>query len=104
MMSGWFSGQPVTKAVTKSAAVDRLVIDETLSGFSCLLYLGHVSGDFDFDLGPDIDKPVDVEQRRWREVAPQPLLPGCSDAGAARFAFPSPRPRPAQAAHILPPP
>jgi hypothetical protein len=26
MMSGWCSGQPVAKAVTKSAEVDRLVI------------------------------------------------------------------------------
>jgi hypothetical protein len=26
MMSGWFSGQPVAKAVTKSADVDRFVI------------------------------------------------------------------------------
>jgi hypothetical protein len=26
MISGWFSGQPVAKAVTKSAAVDRFVI------------------------------------------------------------------------------
>jgi hypothetical protein len=26
MMSGWFSGQPVAKAVTKSAEVDRWVI------------------------------------------------------------------------------
>jgi hypothetical protein len=26
MISGWFSGQPVAKAVTKSADVDRCVI------------------------------------------------------------------------------
>jgi hypothetical protein len=26
MISGWFSGQPVEKAVTKSADVDRVVI------------------------------------------------------------------------------
>jgi hypothetical protein len=26
MISGWFSGQPVAKAVTKSADVDRFVI------------------------------------------------------------------------------
>src|SRR5437764_15158260 len=27
MISGWFSGQPVAKAVTKSAEVDRFVIE-----------------------------------------------------------------------------
>jgi hypothetical protein len=27
MMSGWFSGQPVANAVTKSADVDRFVIE-----------------------------------------------------------------------------
>src|SRR5260370_33141450 len=103
MMSGWFSGQPVAKAVTKSAAVDRLVIDETLSGFSCLLYFGHVSADFDFDLGPDIDKPVHVEQRRWREVAPERLLPGCADAGAGRFVFAAAGQIPGQADDMLGP-
>src|SRR5215212_5794328 len=31
---------------------------------------GHEGGDFDFDLGPDVDQPVDVEQCRWRELRP----------------------------------
>src|SRR5258707_2513253 len=46
------------------------------------LGLGHVGGDFDFDLGPDVDESVDIEQRRWREVAPERVLPGRTDAGA----------------------
>src|SRR5882757_7430754 len=51
------------------------------------LCLRHVSGDFDFDLGPEIDEPVDVEQRRWRKIAPERLLPGCADAGTRCFIF-----------------
>src|SRR5882724_2582190 len=47
----------------------------------------HVSGDFDFDLGPDIDEPVDIEQRRWREIAPERFLPGRSDARTRRLIF-----------------
>src|SRR5947209_16799174 len=31
MISGWFSGQPVAKAVTKSAEVDRFVIERSFS-------------------------------------------------------------------------
>jgi hypothetical protein len=30
MISGWFSGQPVANAVTKSAEVDRLVSEDFL--------------------------------------------------------------------------
>jgi len=39
MMSGCCSGQPVEKAVTKSADVDRFVIDEiSLSSFAAALH------------------------------------------------------------------
>jgi hypothetical protein len=34
MISGWFSGQPVAKAVTKSADVDRFVIGKGPKAFS----------------------------------------------------------------------
>src|SRR6266700_1078340 len=47
----------------------------------------HVSGDFDFDLGPEIDEAVDIEQRRWREVASERFFPGRADATSRRFIF-----------------
>src|SRR5882757_10176299 len=96
MMSGCASGQPVAKAVTKLAEVVRLFIRFPVccsgalygSGFTPRISrLGHVSGDFDFDLGPDVDEPVDVEQRRRREVAPERFLPGRTDPGAGRLVF-----------------
>src|SRR5882757_9630532 len=89
MMSGCFSGQPVAKAVTKSADVDRSVIGfEFLCAFvDALLRLRDVGGDFDFDLGPEIDEPVDIEQRRRWKIASERFLPGCANAGAGRLVF-----------------
>jgi hypothetical protein len=37
MISGWFSGQPVAKAVTKSADVERVVIGRVLYSIMGLL-------------------------------------------------------------------
>src|SRR4051794_30709392 len=73
MMSGCASGQPVAKAVTKLAEVFRSFISFPVCCSDApriLVFSGlrHVSGDFDFDLGPEIDEPVDIEQCRGREV------------------------------------
>jgi len=49
MISGWFSGQPVAKAVTKSADVDRLVSEDPIRR--------HERGDFDLDFRTFVDQP-----------------------------------------------
>src|SRR6478736_4605512 len=46
-----------------------------------------VGGDFDFDLGPEIDEPVDIKQRRRRKTAAERFLPGRANAGAGRLIF-----------------
>src|SRR4030088_449828 len=76
MMSGWFSGQPVANAVTKSADVDRFVIGQVLCGRD-------ECGDFALHLGALTDQARDVKQCRGREVSSQRLAPGRADTGAA---------------------
>src|ERR1700687_240142 len=105
MMSVWFSGQPVAKAVTKFAEVDRLVMQASFTkilvrcgsrnkrssaaarvdGADQPLCAGHEGRDFDLDLGPLVDQPRDVEQRRGRKILAQRLAPGRADAGARGF-------------------
>src|SRR3954454_5066567 len=68
---------------------------------SLVLFPGQVSGDFDFDLGPDVDEPVDIEQRRWREMSPERFLPGGADAGARRLIFAAAGQIPGQAHDML---
>src|SRR5512140_512108 len=93
MISGWFSGQPVAKAVTNSAEVDRCVIWTSFTNLlpGCVSggdddwrrtsfavqsadgWIGqpssarHEGRDFDLDLGPLIDQARDIEQRRRRK-------------------------------------
>src|ERR1700710_2339677 len=49
--SGWFSGQPVAKAVTKSAEVERWVIGFCPVVICLNLLRRHEGGDFNLDLG-----------------------------------------------------
>src|SRR6202011_3548550 len=44
-------------------------------------------GNFDLDLRALIDQVGNVEQRRGREVSPQRLAPGCTDAGTSGLIF-----------------
>src|SRR6478609_4808732 len=109
MISGWFSGQPVAKAVTKSADVDRFVIayQLPLNSEACSsrtrihpriesrhilfsktpLCRRHVGGDFDFDLGTCVDQTGDIEQRRGWKISTQRLFPGCADTSARGLVF-----------------
>src|ERR1700757_1970797 len=76
-MCGSLSGHPVENAVTKSADVLRCSVIASQT----LLRRRDKGGDFDFNLGSDIDEAVDIEQCRGREVAPEGLLPGRTDTG-----------------------
>src|SRR5882757_3242514 len=61
--SGWFSGQPVAKPVTKSAEVDRFVIEDVLSGS-----LGR-SGSFGRLFNTDcVDAPTPNRQSIYRRL------------------------------------
>src|ERR1700722_2734145 len=97
MMSGWFSGHPVAKAVTKSADVDRSFISRISST------RWHESGDFDLDLATRVDKAGNVEQRRGREIPSQRLLPGRADPGARGFIFAAAGQIPGQSGDMLRP-
>src|SRR6516165_8155974 len=95
MMWGSFSGQPVAKAVTKSADVDRLVIILSLCG------LWNEGRDFDFDLRPHVDQAVDIEQCRGREVSRERLLPCGANSGAGGLIFAPAGEIPVQADDVL---
>jgi hypothetical protein len=58
-------------------------------------------GDFDFDFGALIDEAVDLEQRRWREIPSQRLLPGRADAGASSLVLALAGQIPGQAHDVL---
>src|SRR5712671_633147 len=70
-----------------------MLIVRSLVSNSCVLLstralrFRDVGGDFDFDLGPEIDEPVDIEQRRRWKIASERFLPGCANAGAGRLVF-----------------
>src|SRR5713226_8943489 len=44
-------------------------------------------GNFNLDLGSDIDETFDIEQRRGREIPSERLAPGRADTGAGGFVF-----------------
>src|ERR1700682_2889912 len=44
-------------------------------------------GNFNLDLGTDIDETFDVEQRRGREISSERLAPGRANTGAGGFIF-----------------
>src|ERR1700752_3410828 len=123
MISGWFSGQPVAKAVTKSAAVDRFVIGRhpfeirvvlpaTIDAGGALpprmaslprlsLSARHERGDLDFDFRTLIDQACDVKQCRGWEVSPERLAPGRADSGARGLVFPAAGQIPGEANNVL---
>src|SRR5882757_4505044 len=119
MISGCASGHPVAKAVTKSAEVDRLVIGRHFllscsdasvrrerpapftPSFTPSLSFGDVGRNLDFDLGPLVDQPADIEQRRRREIPPQGFLPGSTNAGACGLVFAAAGQVPGQADDML---
>src|ERR1700738_1122235 len=60
-------------------------------------------GNFNLDLGSDIDETFDVEQRRGREMSPDRLAPGSADPGAGGFIFAAAGQIPGQANDVLGP-
>src|ERR1700704_6606980 len=93
MISGWFSGQPVAKAVTNP----RMRIGWSSGYFLCR----NESGNFNLDLRTLVDEPRDVEQRRGREILPQRLAPGRTDSCARGRIFAAACEIPGQANDML---
>src|SRR5260370_7842802 len=93
MVVGCWSSQPVVKAVTKSAEVDRLVIGRHFllscsdasvrrerpapftPSFTPSLSFGDVARNLDFDLGPLFAHPAALRPPRPRQFPPPGFLP-----------------------------
>src|SRR5258708_18299336 len=60
-------------------------------------------GNFNLDLGSNIDETFDVEQRRGREISSERLAPGRADSGAGGFLFAAAGQIPGQADDVLGP-
>src|ERR1700682_2773188 len=58
-------------------------------------------GNFNLDLGTDIDETFDVEQRRGREISSERLAPGRANTGAGGFIFAAAGQIPGQADDVL---
>src|SRR5216683_6462385 len=74
-------------------------------GWSSLHFLcgRYERGNFNLDLGSDIDQTFDVEQRRGREISSQRLAPGSADPGAGGLIFAAAGQIPGQADDVLGP-
>src|ERR1700675_4128325 len=87
------------------AVISFCLVPTRLSDASArrLLPFRDVAGNLDFDLGPLVDQPADIEQRRRREIPPQGFLPGSPNAGARGFVFAAAGEIPGQAHDVIRP-